>query len=156
MNMNNIAASITTRIAGNTQRQHLFEVLRAVCGNHGFDGLRGTPTAPFRACITQPGKPGWLGVIIIDKDGNVFVEGQMPSEARLRTRYRLIMAEMAMQKAADEDALAAQVATHGSHSFGSFFAQLISMASHTGRYKGKMGAEAVDAYIADHRGVLVV
>jgi hypothetical protein len=156
MNMNDIAARIAVRVAGNTNREHLFGVLRNVCGNHGFDGLRGTTTAPFRACIVQPGKSGWLGVIIIDKDGNVFVEGQMPSEVRLRTRYRLIMAEMAAQKAADEDALAAQVATHGTHSFGLFFAQLVSMASYTGHYKGKKGAEAVDTYIADHRGVLVV
>ena len=156
MNMTNIASRIALSVAGNTTREHLIGVLRNVCGLNGFDGLRGTTTAPFRACIMQPGKSDWLGVILIDKDYNVFVEGKVPSEARLRARYHLIMAELAAQKAADEDALAAQVATHGTHSFGSFFAELVSMASHTGRYKGKEGAEAVDAYIADHRGVLVV
>ena len=129
MNMNDIAARLAALVAGNTNRKELLAALRSVCGNH-FDGLRGTPTTPFRACITQPGKSGWLGVIAVDRYGNVSVESEEPEVALADVR-------------------ADSKARHGkSPNFGDFLVGIAHAAVYAGFAGGPVGAKAVTGFIA--------
>ncbi|MFO0500140.1 MAG: hypothetical protein ACK5YK_00475 [Pseudomonadota bacterium] len=153
--LNALAAKVALALNGRTDEAFVQGVMTAYCKEVGlgWDSLPSWPGVVYAVCVFKPDVPGWVGVLFIDEDGNVFIEGEMPAETLLAARYARLLAARLLKQATEREEFLHRSAVKGTLPFGVFFSQAVTLAAHVGRYNGLTGAEAVAAFLSDHEGV---